>query len=352
MAQREPKPSHVQVLQALSAAMTATVNEEAALTALLEVVVRDLGYKAAVLRLVDEERRTLALKGGFGVSMNYLTKGDVAVEQSGVDRAVLDGLPAAVRDVRQDPSFQYPQAAQREGLASLLAVPLMASGRAIGVLHVYTAEPHDFDPDEQALLGVVANLGAQAIRQAQLFAAFRRIAQQVNSSLELKQVLKTLVLEAAHALHVRAASIRLLGPNHRTLHLVATYGLSQAYLEKGPVLLAQSPIDQKVLAARDPVVVSLPDTASGLQYPEAAEREGIRTILMVPLAVFETAVGVLRLYSGQTQRFSAEEMNFAVAVAELGAVAIENAKLHETLKQRLDALRQDADGWYRFLALS
>jgi GAF domain-containing protein len=61
---------------------------------------------------------------------------------------------------------------------------------------------------------------------------------------------------------------------------------------------------------------------------------------------------VMRLYSAQVRRFSAEEIDFAAAVAELGAVAIENAKLHEALKERFEAMKEDVDGWYRFLALS
>jgi GAF domain-containing protein len=80
--------------------------------------------------------------------------------------------------------------------------------------------------------------------------------------------------------------------------------------------------------------------------------EGIRSLLILPLCVQDTPIGVLRLYSSQVRRFSTEELAFASAVADLGAVAIENAKLHETLKERLQALKEDSNGWYRFLTLS
>jgi GAF domain-containing protein len=63
-------------------------------------------------------------------------------------------------------------------------------------------------------------------------------------------------------------------------------------------------------------------------------------------------IGVLRLYSSQMRGFSMEELAFAAAAANLGAVAIENAKLHEALKARLEALKEDSNGWYRFLTLS
>jgi GAF domain-containing protein len=52
------------------------------------------------------------------------------------------------------------------------------------------------------------------------------------------------------------------------------------------------------------------------------------------------------------RRFGAEEIAFATAVANLGAVAIENARLHAALQERMDALKEDSNGWFRFLALS
>ncbi len=51
------------------------------------------------------------------------------------------------------------------------------------------------------------------------------------------------------------------------------------------------------------------------------------------------------------RHFTVEEIDFAMTIADLGAVAIENAKLHEATKERLEAMKQDADGWYRFLGL-
>lgn len=57
-------------------------------------------------------------------------------------------------------------------------------------------------------------------------------------------------------------------------------------------------------------------------------------------------------YLGKAREFTAEETNFAIAVAYIGAIAIENPKLHEVLKQRLTALKEDVDGWYQFLAFS
>jgi GAF domain-containing protein len=220
------------------------------------------------------------------------------------------------------------------------------------VLRVYTAAPRQFGAEERAFLTAVANLGAQALERTRLYEAFQTIARQVNSSLDLKDVLTTLLLEAVSQLNVKAGSIRLLGPRQATLHLAAAYGLSASYVQKGVVEVARSPIDARVLGDQQRIAISEVSAAAGLQYPEEAQREGIRSLVVLPLCVHDTSIGVLRLYSGQVRRFSSEELAFASAVADLGAIAIENARLHETLKERLEALKEDSNGWYRFLAYS
>lgn len=322
------------------------------LDALLERTVSDLGYRAATLRILDEERQTMALKAAYGLSERYCSKGDVELANSPIDRAVIAGEVVTVADVRADPSFQYGEAAECEGLVSAIAVPLTLRDHAIGVLRIYTGDRHRFGEQERALLLAVASLGAQSIQRARLYAAFRQIAYGMSSSLDRREVLTGLLLQLVEELHMRAGSIRLLGPRDQTLHLEAAYGLSEDYLAKGAVQVSQSPIDQHVLSQRRPVAISDLSEACDFQYPEEAQREGIRSVLVAPLSARGVPIGVLRVYSGQIRHFSAEEIAFIATVADLGGLAIENARLHETLKTRLAALQTDASAWQRFMSLS
>ncbi|MER3459610.1 MAG: GAF domain-containing protein, partial [Chloroflexota bacterium] len=86
----------------------------------------------------------------------------------------------------------------------------------------------------------------------------------------------------AHALQAKAASIRLLDETGEQLKIAAAYGLSRKYLDKGPVKVSSSPIDQEALRGR-PVIVA--DTAQDgrFQYPSEVLAEGIRSVLCVPL---------------------------------------------------------------------
>jgi GAF domain-containing protein len=341
----------MKALYAIAEAMNTTMSRQETLDSLLQAIVTGLGYKAGSIRLLDAERRELLLEAAYGLSQAYLDKGGVELEQSLIDQRVLAGEVFTIHDVAREPGFQYPEAARREGIYSVLAVPLRLRDRPVGVLRVYTAEPHDFSPREVAFLSAAANLAARAIANAHLYLAFQTIAREVNSSLQLQEVLNALLRTTITEMNCRAGSIRLLDAKRRSLRLVASEGLSQAYISKGEVRVEDSPVDRKVFEGQ-PVIIYDVAESGGLQYPEEAVREGIRSVLAVPMRLSGTIVGVLRVYSGQPYRFSPEEVAFIDAVAELGTLAIENARLHQALAEKYEAAREDWSGWYRFLALS
>jgi GAF domain-containing protein len=346
------EPRNIETLLTIISDINASVNQSEALETLLRHIVTDLGYKATTLRLLDQEKQQLVLRAAYGLSSQYLEKGALDVAKSEIDQAVLQGERVYIAEVGHAEGFQYPEHAAREGLVSMLALPLTTRQRIIGVLHVYTATPHEFHASESTFLAAVANLGADAIYRTHLFEAFQNIAHQVNSTLELDKVLTTLLVQLVRELNVKAGSLRLLGPRRQTLHLAAAYGLSKAYMDKGAVTLAESSVDRMVLETNEPKVLSELTRQAGVQYPEEAAKEGIRSVLILPLRAHATNIGVLRLYSAQVRVFGNEDLYFARALADLGAISIENAKLHQYVEKRMQELKENADGWYRFLAFS
>jgi two-component sensor histidine kinase len=78
------------------------------------------------------------------------------------------GRPVTLADVQKDPRYRHAAVAQREGLCSLLCVPLTVRDRTIGVFNCYTGEPHRFTGDEIALFSTLANQTALAIENARL----------------------------------------------------------------------------------------------------------------------------------------------------------------------------------------
>ncbi len=141
---------------------------DSVLQQLLHGVVEALELKAASIRLLSKEG-LLEPAAGEGLSQEYLEKGPVDVEHSGVDREALRGRPVIIEDVTTDPRFEYPEEARREGIVSAVFVPLAARGEPIGVLRAYTGSKRRFVPEEIDLLVALASLGALAIVNARLY---------------------------------------------------------------------------------------------------------------------------------------------------------------------------------------
>jgi len=169
------------------------------------------------------------------------------------------------------------------------------------------------------------------------YQVLHQVASTVNSSLELPQVLEAVVENAAQAMGCKASSLRLLSPRRRRLLMSAAYGLSDAYLRKGPVEVEKSGVDREALEGK---VVVIRDAATDprFQYPEEAAREHIASVLVVPLEIRGKPIGVLRVYTEEPRDFSEQEVEFLQAIADISALAIENARLHQALRADLEAL--------------
>lgn len=153
----------------------------------------------------------------------------------------------------------------------------------------------------------------------------------VGSTLDLPEVLKRLVESTAAAMGVRACSIRLLDPSGQKLEPLAVYGLSQAYLNKGPVELSANPLAREVLAGK---IVNIPDAPNSplLQYPEEARQEGIQSMLSAPLVGKAGPLGILRAYAVEPNRFTPEDEDFLAAIAAQGSIALENALAYRDIE--------------------
>jgi GAF domain-containing protein len=169
------------------------------------------------------------------------------------------------------------------------------------------------------------------------FTALYNVAKVVNASLDTSVILDEITKCVARTMSVKASSIRILDAKKKRLLMGAAYGLSEDYIRKGPVLLKESGLDQKALEG-ETIWLENAQTDENFQYNEMARAEGITSVLVVPLRVGKKMIGVLRVYSGEVRRFTAEEARFLDAVANLSAIALDNARLYQALKTNYDLL--------------
>ncbi|MBI3944879.1 MAG: GAF domain-containing protein [Armatimonadetes bacterium] len=161
-------------------------------------------------------------------------------------------------------------------------------------------------------------------------ALLHELAKSITATLDLDAVLRDVSEQAARVMQARACSIRLLAESG-DLYIGATYGLSDAYLAKGPVGLAHSPVDRRALLG-ETVIIEDVEREGLFQYPEEAVREGIRSVLCVPLMAGRNAVGVVRVYGDRTGAFDEDDVRFLQHFSSLAAIAINNARTCRVLQ--------------------
>ena len=160
----------------------------------------------------------------------------------------------------------------------------------------------------------------------------------LNSARSPDDILHSLVEGVAKAMGAKACSLLLLTPNEKVLVRITSYGLSDWYNRKGPVSVDRS---MSEALKGEPVAVLDGTTDYRVEYQKQIKREGIASILGVPVKLREEVVGVMRVYTSERRRFTDADISFATAAANFGAIALESARFYETLQKNYDTLRQE-----------
>jgi len=164
----------------------------------------------------------------------------------------------------------------------------------------------------------------------------------LNSARAPEAVLRSLVESVAKATKAKACSLMLLTPDRKVLLHTVAYGLSDWYLRKGPIRVDKSISD--ALEGK-PVRILNVTGDERVMYQEQAKKEGIASILSVPMMLRGEVIGVVRVYTSKPYHFGEDEVYFVEAVANLGAIALENARLYEAVQKDYDAFRREMLQW-------
>ena len=137
--------------------------EEVVLIA-VESIKTALDAKGCTVFLINRKTNELEVAASYGLSDEYINKGPVSALRS-IAQSLEDG-PVAIYDVNDDPRIQYPEEAKKEGIASILSVPMMAGGHLIGAMRVYIAEPLEFTLDNVNFVQAMASITGMALDMA------------------------------------------------------------------------------------------------------------------------------------------------------------------------------------------
>lgn len=327
----------------ISKALGASLGMQEILQLILDSSIHTMNGKAACLFLADEEQDVFVPVAQKGLSENYLHAGPMRAKRV-VDN-ILEGGHLSIYDATADERLENLEAKRQEGIASILVVPVRVRDKTIGVLSLYTAEPREFSPDEIEFQSALAEQGGMAIERTRLIdrlnqnsELFFNLASEINSSLDVKKIMHILTAEVGDALGMKGMSIRLWNADTKTLDLIASYGLSEEYLAKGPISA-----DKGVgLALKgETVVIEDVETDHRVFYREAAIKEGIKSILCVPIRSLDETIGIMKLCSPVKQKFPQDTIRLIEAVGHQGGLAITNASAYLKLEDDKNTLEKE-----------
>jgi len=185
--------SYVEALSKISKAISSDLYLEDILRLVVTVTAEVMRSKIVSLMLLDEKREKLVIRATQSISKEYNKKPPLKVGEGIAGKVVEKNKPIAVYDVSRKEEYKYKNIAQKEGLCSLLCVPLNVKGKVIGVINCYTSVPHKFTPTEINVLTSVANQAAVAIENTELMVRTKVIQEELETRKLIERAKDTLV---------------------------------------------------------------------------------------------------------------------------------------------------------------
>ena len=172
---------HIVALSRISKAITSDRYIEDILRLAVTVTAETMRSKICALWLVEDDGRTLKLRATQSISEDYLRERSLRIGEGVVGKVALAKQPRAVLNVLVDPDYKEKELAKKEGLISMLSVPMVVKDRVIGVINCYTSYSHEFSETEKNVLITVANAAAVAIENTELMVKTTVIQEELES---------------------------------------------------------------------------------------------------------------------------------------------------------------------------
>ncbi|HOW27314.1 MAG TPA: GAF domain-containing protein [Elusimicrobiota bacterium] len=167
-------------LSKISQAITSESYLDDILKLIVTVTAQALNSKICSLMLLNDKGE-LEIKASQSISETYLKKPPLKVGEGVAGTVVKTQKPVVVDDIADSKLYKYKDIAEKEGLTSVLCVPLTVKGKSIGALDIYTTTSHAFSDNEIAVLSTVANQAAIVIENTELIVKTKIIQEELES---------------------------------------------------------------------------------------------------------------------------------------------------------------------------
>jgi signal transduction histidine kinase len=323
--------------------LTSTLNLDEVLNLVLEELRGALGITASSIWLLDSETNELVCRQATGLHSDKVRNRRVPVGTGIIGWTAAHDQAVIVDDAQQD-ERHYRLIDQSTGLRvrSVLSVPLRSSQQVLGVIQAIDEESSRFQVDDLRLVELLATAATIGIENARLFeetqlradrlAALNEISTAINQPQELNAVVQLVVKQLAQALHLSQTGLALFDETRQHLIVVADLTASgSAPISGAEIPLAGNASMDYILETRRPLAIEDAQhdpRLAGLH--DMMRQRQVRSVLLVPLMVRDEVIGTFGCdYLDEPHRFSQEEIDMTMTVANLIAARIAQARLFQ-----------------------
>jgi signal transduction protein with GAF and PtsI domain len=333
----------IEILHTIIRTVWSELDLDTVLKSIVSVVQKYTDADSVLLYLYDKEKRKLSLAASADSSET--PKSEVILNLGeGITGWVAANRTTVVVDEKsyEDPRFKFIPGLLEDTYEAFLSVPLIHRNELIGVLNVQRKEPRKHRKSEIRLIESIAAQTAGAIVNARLYSELKAKAESLRAIYEISEVLaesryydellSIIVSVAAELFNSKACNIMVVEEPEDRLKIMAVAGIPEKDIVGKTVPVKESTPGLAVLT-RKPVQIY--DAMSGGDefHKKLALKEGIKSLLSVPLLSGGNAVGVLNVYTSYPHAFTAEEVRVIQSVASQAAATIRSKAAEERVHQ-------------------
>ncbi len=300
---------------------------------LIEPLKRNLSFASFSIRLIDERTKDLKVVTTHGYSVEELEKLKIKVGKGITGWVAKTGEPVIVPDVSKD--WRYVEA--NPDVRSEMCVPLKANDKVIGVLDIEDTKLDAFSKENLTLVSTIAGQISMIIEKAKILESEKKkskqletiqeVSKKIVSFLDMDELLQQIVNSIYHAFGYCHTIILLVDEDLKELVVKASCGLNIKSTIRKRVKIYEEGITGWVAKTGEPLLVS--DVSKEPRYLFIEELPDIRSELAVPIKIKDKVIGVLDVESVELNDFDESDLTTLTILAEMIAIAIENASLYK-----------------------
>lgn len=332
-------------LYRISSLVSDTDEPKEALQLILDEIVRVLQPSSASISLINPDNNALELEASFGLPEDWQDL-KLSLGQGITGWTALHGRALIVNDVREEPRY----ISVRPNIRSEMAVPMEDHGMVIGVVNVDSEALDAYSESSLKILTLLTNEATRVVSRLWLIMQLRTKANQLESLVVMSQrlageidsdmLMETLARQGRHLMDAAGSAFFELGTDGEKLHLHSLIAGDETIKETVTISLSQSALGSVIYRRKQVEVTDLNFTEEN-EFLLILQRQGFVSMLASPIIFGDEIIGVIIAYTKESHRFSNEERKVFQTLAEIGALAIQNARLYSRIFASEESLRRN-----------